>query len=134
MRWAQLFVSAEGCVQTIEVVDRVRAAVEDAAARDSDSRLLACRIELTGQTEVHDRLLVSTEHLLAEARAGVLARICHQVAMRMIEMILLFGIYAIDTNISRLQTALGAPSLVFSLSARTCSNVVTTTLSVASTR
>ena len=72
VRWAQLFVSAEGCVQTIEVVDRVRAAVEDAAARDSDGRLLACRIELTGQTEVHDRLLVSTELLLAEARAVAL--------------------------------------------------------------
>ena len=72
VRWVQLFVSAEDCEQTIEVVDRVRAAVEGAAARDSDGRLLACRIELTGQTEVHDRLLVSTERLLAEARAGAL--------------------------------------------------------------
>ena len=72
VRWAHLCVSAEGCVRTMEVVDRVRAAVEDAAARDSDSRLLACRIELTGQTQVHDRLLVSAEHLLAEARAGAL--------------------------------------------------------------
>lgn len=72
VRWAQLIVRVEGCVQTIEVMDRVQKAVEDAAARDSNGRLLACRIELTGQTEVHDSLLVSTEHILAEARAAAL--------------------------------------------------------------
>ncbi|MGB6176594.1 MAG: DNA repair exonuclease, partial [Methylocella sp.] len=36
----------------------------------ADGRLLACRGELTGRTEIHDHLLISTEHLLAEARAA----------------------------------------------------------------
>ena len=38
----------------------------------ADGRLLACRIELTGRTEIHDHLLISTEHLLAEAQAAAL--------------------------------------------------------------
>lgn len=73
VRWSLLSVDVETCTQTVDVVDRVRTAVEDAVTRDSDGRLLACRIELTGQTEVHDGLLVSTDHLLAEARAAALA-------------------------------------------------------------
>ena len=38
----------------------------------ADGRLLACRIELTGRAELHDHLLVSTDYLLAEARAAAL--------------------------------------------------------------
>lgn len=72
VRWALLPVVIDGCTQMTETVDRVRAAIEDAAAREGDGRLLACRIELTGQTEIHDSLLASTEHLLAEARAAAL--------------------------------------------------------------
>jgi len=73
VRWSLLSVDVETCTQTGDVVDRVRTAVEDAVTRDSDGRLLACRIELTGQTEIHDGLLVSTDYLLAEARAAALA-------------------------------------------------------------
>lgn len=73
VRWSLLSVDVETCTQTVDVVDRVRTTVEDAVTRDSDGRLLACRIELTGQTEIHDGLLVSTDYLLAEARAAALA-------------------------------------------------------------
>jgi len=73
VRWSLLSVDVETCTQTVDVIDRVRAAVEDAVTRGSDGRLLACRIELTGQTEIYDGLLVSTDYLLAEARAAALA-------------------------------------------------------------
>ena len=72
VRWAQLSVPVDGCARMTEAVDRVRAAIENAAACDADGRLLACRIELTGQTDIHDSLLASTEHLLAEARSAAL--------------------------------------------------------------
>jgi hypothetical protein len=39
---------------------------------NSQGRLLACRIELTGRCALHGELLTSTEHLLAEARAAAL--------------------------------------------------------------
>lgn len=72
VRWALLPVLVDGCTQMTETVDRMRAAIGDAAARHADGRLLACRIELTGQTVIHDSLLASTDHLLAEARAAAL--------------------------------------------------------------
>ena len=72
VRWAKLSVPVDGCARMTEAVDFVRAAIENAAARDADGRLLACRIELTGQTDIHDSLLVSTEHILAEARGAAL--------------------------------------------------------------
>ena len=72
VRWARLSVSVDGCARVTEAVDRVRAAIENAAARDADGRLLVCRIELTGRTDIHDSLLASTEHLLAEARGAAL--------------------------------------------------------------
>ena len=72
VRWTQLSVPVDGCARMTEAVDRVRAAIENAVARDADGRLLACRVELTGQTDSHDSLLASTEHLLAEARGAAL--------------------------------------------------------------
>ena len=72
VRWAQLSVPVDECARMTEAVDRMRAAIVDAVARDADGRLLACRIELTGQTDIHDSLLASTEHLLAEARGAAL--------------------------------------------------------------
>ena len=72
VRWARLLVPVDGCARMTEAVDRVRAAIENAVARDADGRLLACRIELTGQTDIHDSLLASTDHLLAEARGAAL--------------------------------------------------------------
>ena len=72
VRWALLPVSVEGCTQMNEVVDRVRTAIESAVERDSDGRLLACRIELTGRGEIHGTLLASREDLLAESRGAAL--------------------------------------------------------------
>ena len=72
VRWALLSVSVDDCTQINEVVDRVRTAIENAIDRDSDGRLLACRIELTGKGEIHGRLLASGEHLVAEVRGAAL--------------------------------------------------------------
>lgn len=72
VRWAHLQVSVDGCDRNAEALERVREAVEQAIDAGADGRLLACRIELTGRTEIHDHLLISTEHLLAEARAAAL--------------------------------------------------------------
>jgi exonuclease SbcD len=72
VRWAHLKVSVDGCDRNAEALERVREAVEQAIDAGADGRLLACRIELTGRTEIHDHLLISTEHLLAEARAAAL--------------------------------------------------------------
>ena len=52
--------------------------------------------------------------------AWVLPRRSHQVAERMMKMIMSSGICRFLVAVSRAQTALGAPSLVFSPSARTC--------------
>ena len=72
VRWVRLAVPVNGCTRTGEAVERMRAALESAVAHEADGRLLACRIELTGQTEIHGSLLASTEQFLAEARAAAL--------------------------------------------------------------
>lgn len=72
VRWGLLSVAVDDCSQTTEVVDRVRTAIENAVASDADGRLLACRIELTGRTDIHGRLVASTDYLLAEVRAAAL--------------------------------------------------------------
>ena len=72
VRWALVSVPVDGCDRTVDVIDRVRDAIEKAVIRDADGRLLACRIEITGQTEINSQLLASRKHLLAEARAAAL--------------------------------------------------------------
>ncbi len=72
VRWTHLSVPVDGCTRMTEAVDRLRTAIENAAAHDADGRLLACRIELTGPSDIHDNLLASTEHLLADARGTAL--------------------------------------------------------------
>lgn len=72
VRWALVSISAGGCDRTVDVTDRIRHAVEETVSHDADGRLLACRVEITGRTEVHGQLLASREHLLAEARAAAL--------------------------------------------------------------
>ncbi len=72
VRWVLISISVEGCDRTVDIIDRVRDAIEETVSRDADGRLLAVRIEITGRTEIHGQLLVSTEHLLAEARAAAL--------------------------------------------------------------
>jgi DNA repair protein SbcD/Mre11 len=72
VRWIRLPVPADQCKAFADVVDRVRHAIEDAVERTAQGRLLACRIELTGQTCLHGDLLASADLLLVEARAAAL--------------------------------------------------------------
>lgn len=72
VRWIHLPVPVDQCAASADAVDLVRGAIEEAVARDAQGRLLACRIELTGQTKLHGELLASADHLLAEARAAAL--------------------------------------------------------------
>ena len=69
VRWASVAVAADGCDRVVDVADRIRDSIESAVADEAEGRLLACRIELTGRSEIHQTLLCSTDHLLAEARA-----------------------------------------------------------------
>lgn len=73
VRWFHLPVPVDRCSTSADAIDLVRRAIEDAVKREAEGRLLVCRIELTGCTELHDQLLASTDHLLAEARAAALS-------------------------------------------------------------
>jgi DNA repair exonuclease SbcCD nuclease subunit len=72
VRWTRLQVPVDQCANVGDAIDRIFGTIENAVARQSDGRLLACRIELTGRTELHGELLASTERLVAEARAATL--------------------------------------------------------------
>jgi exonuclease SbcD len=72
VRWTHLLVPVDHCGATADAIDLIRQAIENAVARESQGRLLACRIELTGRCALHGELLASTEHLLVEARAAAL--------------------------------------------------------------
>ena len=73
VRWIHLHVQVGGSGNAAEVIARMGDAIERAVAEATSSRLLACRIELTGRTELHDLIVSSREHLTAEARAAALA-------------------------------------------------------------
>lgn len=72
VRWIHLPVAVEQCRAVVDVIDRIRQAIEEVVERDAQGRLLACRIELTGRTNLHVELLASADHLLAEAKAAAL--------------------------------------------------------------
>ena len=72
VRWIHLPVAVEQCRAVVEVIDRIRQAIEEAVEREAEGRLLACRIELTGSTGLHAESLASADHLLAEAKAAAL--------------------------------------------------------------
>ena len=72
VRWNVIQVGLNDVASIGEVLDRVRSAIEDTVARCSEGRLLACRIELQGRTEVHDQLLAAEDQILAEARSSAL--------------------------------------------------------------
>jgi DNA repair protein SbcD/Mre11 len=71
VRWAMVTVTAGGCTRPAEAIDLMRDAIVE-AVNEADGRLLACRIEIRGRTDIHASLLVSGEMLLAEARAAAL--------------------------------------------------------------
>jgi len=70
VRWSHLRVSVDGCSRSLDALERVRNAIEQAIDA-GDSRLVACRIELTGRTEIHGHLLISSETLLAGAASVI---------------------------------------------------------------
>jgi DNA repair exonuclease SbcCD nuclease subunit len=72
VRWAVISVSAEGCDRILALATRMRDAIEQAVAENPTGLMLACRIEISGRTEIHGGLLASKELLLAEARAAAL--------------------------------------------------------------
>jgi exonuclease SbcD len=73
VRWTHLPVPVDQCSASADVIDLVRQAIEGAVECEAQGRLLACRVELMGQTGLHGELLASADHLLAEARAAALA-------------------------------------------------------------
>lgn len=72
VRWARLTVCAEAYRTVEEVLQSIREALTRAVASDADGRLLACRIEITGQTLLHGTLMGATEQLQAEIQAAAL--------------------------------------------------------------
>jgi len=72
VRWAHLLVAVDKCNRIADVIDCIRRAIEEAVSAGADGRLLACRLELTGQTDLHAELLASTDHLMLEARSAAL--------------------------------------------------------------
>ena len=70
VRWALVEVGMAGAETISDANDRIRAAIETSVEQDSDGRLLACRISVSGRTAAHDAILAAHEELLAEARAS----------------------------------------------------------------
>ena len=72
VRWSLVPVDMENATNIGEAVDRVRHAIENAVVTFADGRMLACRIELRGRTEIHGQLLAAEDRLLPEARSSAL--------------------------------------------------------------
>lgn len=72
MRWARVQVDVADCERDAEVVGLMREAIERAVESEADGRLLACRIELSGATPLHDGLMADQDQLLAEAQSAAL--------------------------------------------------------------
>jgi hypothetical protein len=72
VRWGTLSVPLNDTSNMGEVTDCIQNALESAVAEEADGRLLACRIKLEGNTEVHAQLVASQEQIVAEARASAL--------------------------------------------------------------
>jgi exonuclease SbcD len=72
VRWAYVDVPVGDCVRFGDVLDRIQRSIGEAAT-SAEGRLLACRIQLSGVTPLHEELLASAPQLLAEARAAALA-------------------------------------------------------------
>jgi DNA repair exonuclease SbcCD nuclease subunit len=73
VRWAHLAVSVDDCERLPDVTEALRRAVEAAVRDEADGRLLACRLDLVGNTKLHGELLAAQEQILAEARAAALS-------------------------------------------------------------
>ena len=72
VRWTIIQVDVENATNIGQVIDRVRNAIEKEVATLANGRLLTCRIQLSGHTEIHGQLLAAEDQLLAEARSSAL--------------------------------------------------------------
>ena len=72
VRWAHVNVDLTGCADHDEALARMRRRIENAEAHEADGRLIACRVELTGRTELSGSLVTRENELLQEARAMAL--------------------------------------------------------------
>jgi exonuclease SbcD len=73
VRWSVIDVSLEDCKSMPEVFDRMQNAIRASVAEEAEGRLLACRIRLSGRTQLHASLLTRGEQLTEEARGIALA-------------------------------------------------------------
>ena len=69
VRWAHIKVAADGLDDVDELLLRMARAIEDTVKHDADGRLMACRVEFTGATGLHGKLVWREQQLLADARA-----------------------------------------------------------------
>jgi exonuclease SbcD len=72
VRWSHIDLPVVDCAQIADVIDLVHAAVEKAVSNTEGDRMIACRVELSGTSHLHGRLLASTDQLVAEARSAAL--------------------------------------------------------------
>lgn len=73
VHWARINVAADEAHHLNDVIDAMRDAINRAVVDCDKGRLLACRIEITGRTQLHAQLPTAIEQLTAEARASALA-------------------------------------------------------------
>ena len=73
VRWKCVSVDVEAATDLAGLIDCIRSSLERAVEESAAGRLLACRLELTGRTSLHDEILCTHDRLVAEARAAALA-------------------------------------------------------------
>jgi DNA repair protein SbcD/Mre11 len=69
VRWSLVPVAVDAAASLPEVLERIRAGLEEGVAAQAEGRLLACRLVLEGRAPMHGQLVGAEEYLLAEARA-----------------------------------------------------------------
>jgi DNA repair protein SbcD/Mre11 len=69
VRWSLVPVAVDAAASLPEVLERIRAGLEEGVAAQAEGRLLACRVVLQGRAPMHGQLVGAEEYLLAEARA-----------------------------------------------------------------
>ena len=69
VRWGLAPVAVDAAASVPEVLERIRATLEEGLADQAEGRLLACRVVLQGRAPMHGQLVGAEEYLLAEARA-----------------------------------------------------------------
>lgn len=73
VRWKCVPVNVEAADNFVDIIDSIRSSIEQAVKESRGGRLLVCRLEITGRTNLHDEILCTHERLVAEARAAALA-------------------------------------------------------------